>query len=33
MARSGRAFAQATLRHLVFGVVLGLLVSSSAVYG
>jgi hypothetical protein len=27
MSRSGRAFAQATCRHLVFGVVLGLLVS------
>jgi hypothetical protein len=27
MARSGRAFAQSTVRHLVFGVVLGLLVS------
>ena len=27
MARSGRAFAQATFRHLLFGVVLGLLVS------
>jgi hypothetical protein len=27
MSRSGRAFAQATFRHLVFGVVLGLLVS------
>ena len=26
MARSGRAFAQATFRHLLFGVVLGLLV-------
>lgn len=28
MARSGRAFAQATFRHLVFGVVLGLLVTA-----
>ena len=27
MSRSGRAFAQATFRHLVFGVVLGVLVS------
>jgi len=27
MSRSGRAFAQATFRHLLFGVVLGLLVS------
>jgi hypothetical protein len=27
MARSGRAFAQATFRHLLFGVVLGVLVS------
>jgi len=27
MARSGRAFAQATFRHLLFGVVLGLLLS------
>jgi len=27
MARSGRAFAQATFRHLLFGIVLGLLVS------
>ena len=26
MSRSGRAFAQATFRHLLFGVVLGLLV-------
>ena len=31
MARSGSAFAQATFRHLVFGVVLGVLVSSRAV--
>jgi len=28
MSRSGRAFAQATFRHLLFGVVLGLLVSA-----
>ena len=27
MSRSGRAFAQATFRHLLFGVVLGVLVS------
>ena len=27
MSRSGRAFAQATFRHLLFGIVLGLLVS------
>ena len=27
MSRSGRAFAQATFRHLLFGVVLGLLLS------